>query len=248
MTDGAPLPADPSPRLEAAFRAVAERMRGLSFVNPAVEVEAVGFAPWDAHWLGVMVTPWFMNLMLLPGDAAAWQAVAPGAKRRYAFPAGTYEFIGGHDAVIGDYQACSLFSPLLEFADHASARLVATLARAALFDPAHAEVPTMPVADLIPGRDGKLGTADCAAAGATRGAAVEARLPARTLPRGRTCRSRVSSPSASAGTVSASRASTSARRARSQRCGYWRTRRPRRQQRRCRCCLPSAAAHSARRP
>jgi [NiFe] hydrogenase assembly HybE family chaperone len=150
MTDGAPLPADPSPRLEAAFRAVAERMRGLSFVNPAVEVEAVGFAPWDAHWLGVMVTPWFMNLMLLPGDAAAWQAVAPGVKRRYAFPAGTYEFIGGHDPVIGDYQACSLFSPLLEFADHPSARLVATLARAALFDPAHAEVPTMPVADLTP--------------------------------------------------------------------------------------------------
>jgi [NiFe] hydrogenase assembly HybE family chaperone len=149
MTEAALLP-DPSARLAAAFSAVARRMHGLSFVNPAVEVEAVGFAPWDAHWLGVMVTPWFMNLMLLPRDPAAWQPLPPGAKRCYAFPAGTYEFIGGNDPTVGDYQGCSLFSPLLEFADHASARLVATLARAALFDPANAEVPALPVANLAP--------------------------------------------------------------------------------------------------
>ena len=149
MTDAALL-ADPSPRLAAAFAAVAERMRGLAFVNPAVEVEAVGFAPWDAHWLGVMVTPWFMNLMLLPRDPAAWRPLLPGAKRCYAFPAGTYEFIGATDAAVGDYQACSLFSPLLYFADHASARLVATHAREALFDPENAEVPSMPVANLAP--------------------------------------------------------------------------------------------------
>jgi [NiFe] hydrogenase assembly HybE family chaperone len=141
---------DPSPRLDAAFRIVAERMRGLAFVNPAVEVEAVGFARWEAHWLGVMVTPWFMNLLLLPGDPGQWRPLAPGAKRHYAFPAGTYEFIGAEDPAIGDYQACSLFSPLLEFEDHASARLVASLAREALFDPENAEVPAMPVADLSP--------------------------------------------------------------------------------------------------
>ena len=34
---------------------------------------------------------------------------------------------------------CSLFSPVHEFGDHATARLVAQLAREALFDPANAE-------------------------------------------------------------------------------------------------------------
>jgi len=150
MTDAAPTLPDPSARLDAAFSVVAERMRGLSFVNPAITVEAVGFAPWEGHWLGVMVTPWFMNLLLLPRDPAAWRRLPSGAKRRYAFPAGAYEFIGADDASIGDYQACSLFSPLLEFADHASARQVAMLARAALLDPANAEVPSMPVANLSP--------------------------------------------------------------------------------------------------
>jgi [NiFe] hydrogenase assembly HybE family chaperone len=150
MNDATPCFTDPSARLEDAFRRAAERMRGLPFVNPAVEVEAVGFAPWGAHWLGVMVTPWFMNLVLAPRDPGAWHALAPGAKRSYVFPAGTFEFIGASDESIGDYLACSLYSPLLEFSDHASARLVATLARAALLDPANSEVPAMPSAELAP--------------------------------------------------------------------------------------------------
>ena len=37
---------DPSARLTAAFRAAAARMEGLGLVNPALSVEAVGFAPW----------------------------------------------------------------------------------------------------------------------------------------------------------------------------------------------------------
>jgi len=147
MRDVALLP-DPSPRLEAAFRAVAARMAGLGFVNPALEVEAVDFAPWNGHWLGVLVTPWFMNLTLAPRDVALWHALAPGAKRSYTFPAGTYEFIGAVDEIAGAYQLCSLFSPVREFEDHATARRVAQLAREALFDPAHAAAPTMPAANL----------------------------------------------------------------------------------------------------
>ncbi len=127
---------DPSPRLAAAFRDVqATRMQGLGFLNSALEVEAVAFAPWEGHWLGVMVTPWFINLALLPRDVAAWQSIAPGEKRRYRFPAGDYDFIGATDAVVGELQICSLFSPVLEFEDQSTARFVATLAREALFDP-----------------------------------------------------------------------------------------------------------------
>jgi len=130
---------DPSERLTAAFRAAAARMQGLDVVNPALAVEAVGFAPWDEHWLGVMLTPWFMNLTLLPRNPRAWQPLATGAKRRHTFPAGEYEFVGANDAAVGAYQVCSLFSPVHEFADQETARLVATLAREALFDAANGE-------------------------------------------------------------------------------------------------------------
>ena len=138
-TAAPPATGDPSARLEAAFRVASHRLRGLSIANPALDVEAVGFAPWEGRWLGVMVTPSSINLMLVPDDPAAWRSLVPGAKRRYRFPAGEYEFIGAHDPDIGEFQVCSLFSPVHEFADHATARLVAQIAREALFDAANAE-------------------------------------------------------------------------------------------------------------
>jgi [NiFe] hydrogenase assembly HybE family chaperone len=149
----APLP-DPSPRLNAAFVEVARRMSGLGFLNPALQVEAVAFEPWQGHWLGVMVTPWFMNLVLLPRQHESWQPLAVGAKRKLRFPAGVYEFIGADDAMVGEHKTCSLFSPMLEFEDQAAARLVARLAREALFDAANAEAPEYPRANLSPSAQG----------------------------------------------------------------------------------------------
>jgi [NiFe] hydrogenase assembly HybE family chaperone len=132
---------DPSAALEATYRQVAEtRMCGLPFVNPALAVEAIGFAPWEGRWLGVMVTPWFINLVLAPLDAAQWRSIGQGEKRRYAFPAGEYEFIGANEPSVGEFQVCSLFSPVLEFEDQATARFVAQHARAALLDTANREV------------------------------------------------------------------------------------------------------------
>ena len=148
MSDAPSCLPDPSARLEAAFRAVyAERMQGLAFVNPAVGVEAIGFAAWKHYWLGVMLTPWSMNLLLAPREPRAWRPLPPGEKRRYTFPAGAFDFIAAREDTIGEYLICSLFSPLLEFADHATARQTALLAREALFDSSNAEAAELPVAD-----------------------------------------------------------------------------------------------------
>jgi [NiFe] hydrogenase assembly HybE family chaperone len=167
---------DPAPALVAAARAAAARMAGLAFVNPALAVEAVGFAPWNGHWLGVLLTPWSMNLVLAPRDRAAWPDVARGAKLRLRFPAGDYDFVGARDDDAGETLVCSLFSPVLEFEDQATARLVAELAREALFDPEHAEA-----ADGLP--------ANGATEGARPLAAIERSLDAplsrRDLLRGR---------------------------------------------------------------
>ena len=147
MTTDVALRPDPTVKLEQAFSAVAERMQGLGFVNPALRVQAVGFEPWEGHWLGVMVTPWSINLLLLPRDPAVWRSIRPGEKQRYAFPAGRYDFIDAVDPTVGDYRMCSLFSPALEIEDHATAVMVAELARAALFDASHAEPAEKKAAD-----------------------------------------------------------------------------------------------------
>jgi [NiFe] hydrogenase assembly HybE family chaperone len=157
-------------------------MEGLAFVNPALIVEAVGFAPWEGHWLGVLVTPWFMNLILAPRDPALWQPLAQGACRRYHFPAGDYDFIGAHDVAASEYQMCSLFSPAQEFEDQATARLVAQLARAALFDAGNAEPRELPVGDLFPPLDPE---AEPRGPIATMATSVDAPMSKRDFLRGR---------------------------------------------------------------
>ena len=65
--------------LVAHYEAIyAERMRDLPIVNPRLAVEAVGFEQWEDQDLGVLITPWFMNLVLLP-DSARLVSVSPGA-------------------------------------------------------------------------------------------------------------------------------------------------------------------------
>jgi [NiFe] hydrogenase assembly HybE family chaperone len=128
----------PAAALQARFEHIQHhQMAGVPMLNPALRVQAIGFRPWAEHWLGVLVTPWFMNLVLFPRQREHWQPVGERESRHHVFPAGVFEFIGSHDAELGDYQACSLFSPMFEFTDHAAAHDTAVAALGALFDAAH---------------------------------------------------------------------------------------------------------------
>lgn len=101
------------------------RMIGVPAVNPEIRVEAVGFQPWQDCCLGVLITPWFMNLMLISCEGNRWQELPVGSVQTHEFPSGNYQFIVGHEEGIGFYQSCSLFSPMFEFKDHEDAQLVA---------------------------------------------------------------------------------------------------------------------------
>lgn len=129
---------DPSPQVEQAFRRIeAERMAGLPFCNPVLRVEAVGFAIHDEQWLGVLVTPWAMNLMLLPATAETWVSAPEGRRLMVRYPAGEFAFLGGDEAEIGEYLACPLFASMAQFVDQETARLTARASLIALArDPA----------------------------------------------------------------------------------------------------------------
>jgi [NiFe] hydrogenase assembly HybE family chaperone len=122
-------------KLESAFRRIEqERMRDIPVCNPALQVEAVGFREWGKYYLGVVITPWFMNLMLLPVCAEDFQSLKEGSKKLHIFPSGRYEFIVGREADLGGYQVCSLFSPMHDFVDQQTAVDTATLVLAELMD------------------------------------------------------------------------------------------------------------------
>lgn len=121
---------DPAPLLEAAFaRIERERMVGLPLLNPVLRVQAVGFERWRGHWLGSVITPWFLNIVLVPGDEANWRHAAEGQRVFHCFGAGDFAFLGNAEPEVGEFLSCSLVSPMGQFPDQDHA--VAT-ARAAL--------------------------------------------------------------------------------------------------------------------
>jgi [NiFe] hydrogenase assembly HybE family chaperone len=87
-----------------------------------------------------MVTPWFMNLTVLPtpADLKIW---ADGSTARLAFPSGAYDFVVTDLHGLGLIGTCSLFSTMTEFTDHEAAQLAATSVAEALFQ---AEPPPAP--------------------------------------------------------------------------------------------------------
>lgn len=138
--------------LVAAFDRIARtRMAGVPVLHAGLRVEAVGFAceaaapvgpdadpagPWAD---GILVTPWFMNLVvfpLRPCDGAA----DVGRSHTRTIGREPFDFIGAHEPGFGAFAACSLFSPMFEFADHAAAIATAQAVLATLRLPT-AEVP-----------------------------------------------------------------------------------------------------------
>ncbi len=96
-------------------------MRDLPLLQDALAVEAIGFRRSGGARVGVLITPWAMNLLRLP-DA---DAIPEGTVGTRELPRGPVDFIGARDEGIGAYETCSLFSPMHRFENQEAARAVA---------------------------------------------------------------------------------------------------------------------------
>lgn len=127
----------------------ATRMQGMPLLNPALVVEVVGFEPWPAgpdlasedaaFGLGILITPWFMNLVRLPLQCQP-SPDRVGLKQGHVLAGQTFEFIVAHELGLGAFEACSLFSPMFEFSQPEVARDTARHILACLRTP----VPALP--------------------------------------------------------------------------------------------------------
>lgn len=121
------LPADtdnPAARLAAHFLKDLE-MPDLPPGNPALTVEAVGFARHQGDWLGVVITPRRFDLFLINGGGSLWGEIPAGQRRYLQLEGETLPFLSVDDPSIGPYQ----YSPLLDdvgcIPDMATARAMA---------------------------------------------------------------------------------------------------------------------------
>jgi [NiFe] hydrogenase assembly HybE family chaperone len=135
-------------RLAAFYLIVAPTMRDLPIYNPRLDVQAVGFRAHQDQAVGILVTPWFMNVVVAPLDGGP--PLPPGRfgdVRPLHLPGGTIELIIGGVDGIGRLDSVSLFSPMASFDDPMVTLATAQAAMAALFDADLAES-----ADLVAAR------------------------------------------------------------------------------------------------
>lgn len=113
-------------RLVTVYRdKVQPRMRSLPLYNTALSVEAVGFEAFEGRLCGVLVTPWCMNLVLLPGEDDDWTRLAPGKKIKAVFPAGEYLCMLSRVEGIAPHLSLPLFTTVQGFTDQETACQVA---------------------------------------------------------------------------------------------------------------------------
>lgn len=95
------------------------KMSDIPIVNNKLEVAVVGFTDWDTSFgtaseIGILITPWFMNIVLLPKDTMHHK-IRPGKRINILLADGEYSFLTQSDENFGTYLTCSLFSPMFEF-------------------------------------------------------------------------------------------------------------------------------------
>lgn len=118
-----------------------ETMRGLPPFNDRLEVEAIGFRDWQGHQLGVIVAPWFMNLVIVPAEEVDPGKTSQGARSVWDFPAGRYEFHASELEGAPPHLTTPLFSAVTDFPDQPTARAVAEAVLDRLFSEEAARKP-----------------------------------------------------------------------------------------------------------
>ncbi len=128
--------------LESVFARIGEeRMRDIGLYNPALKVETVGFRRWEDWLAGILVTPWFMNFILLPTRPDQITG-AVGTKQHLEMPRGDVVFVTGEVEEVGPYLSSSLYSPMGRFDVHAVAVTTAWAAVDKYFKAPEAEEPS----------------------------------------------------------------------------------------------------------
>lgn len=118
-------------RLVETWRRAVPAMADLPVFNPALGVHATAFLRWKAARIGVVVTPWFMNVVAVPDDPATLPPA--GSPAVLPLPDGELDAIAAEADGVGRFAVASLFSPMDDFADAASAEAVAAAALDELF-------------------------------------------------------------------------------------------------------------------
>ncbi|ARD38882.1 hydrogenase-2 assembly chaperone [Edwardsiella ictaluri] len=103
---------DPAAQLIAQYQQIAAgEMHSLPFYRVGIPVSAV-MRPFDGQWIGCVLTPWMLSVVILPGPGQVWPVRKIGDRLALQLPRGNMTFMIGELPQSGQLLSCSLMSPL----------------------------------------------------------------------------------------------------------------------------------------
>ncbi|MEG0006971.1 MAG: hydrogenase-2 assembly chaperone [Aeromonas sp.] len=102
---------NPASRLVEQYERIArEQMCELPFYHAGMPILAECDL-YEGQWLGVVLTPWMLSVVVLPGPDQCWPDRS-GERLALQLPCGNLTFMVGELPEIGQLLSCSLMSPL----------------------------------------------------------------------------------------------------------------------------------------
>jgi [NiFe] hydrogenase assembly HybE family chaperone len=119
-------------------------MKDLPICNHRLQIALLDWrALPDIGFLGVMITPWFISLVVQPTQIDAFAHIRAGQTIELSFPSGQYEFMVNHQP-FGDYGTCALLSETTNIESHEVACQLAEQMLTYLFEPCEVEAKPEP--------------------------------------------------------------------------------------------------------
>jgi len=140
---------NPAPRVLARYRRWQET---LASGHPGLSVDIAGFRRYRGDWIGAVVTPWFIHLLLLPGGGELWRELPADSPLRVGFPAADLELISerSDDPDLPASFFATILAPVDELADQDAALRTAMDALHLLFEPPPPDTPASSTTDRPP--------------------------------------------------------------------------------------------------
>ena len=103
---------DPSAIFQSAMETVAKEMQDLPFYRANIECYCPKFVLFENQWIGTIVTPWMLSVVILPGKDQQWEPRELGDKLTIQLPYKSLTFTVSGVEQVPQYLSCSLHSPL----------------------------------------------------------------------------------------------------------------------------------------